>query len=159
MRPASRGDHTPEADARERDTLVAAVTAILHARGERMTGPRRAVLARLADGHGHRSAEEVVAAVARAAPDVHRASVYRALDALVDIGVVQHIHLGHGATAYHLVDSLGHHLHLQCHDCGAVVDVSADLLDDVARRLRDEHGFELDAGHVALSGRCVHCRG
>ncbi len=123
-----------------------------------MTGPRRAVLASLAGVRGHRSAEDVVSAVADGAPGVHRASVYRALDALVEIGVVQHVHLGHGATAYHLVDALGPHLHLQCHDCGAVLDVPASLLGGVARRLRREHGFDLDAGHVALSGTCDRCR-
>ncbi len=130
----------------------------LRASGLHLTAPRRAVLEVLGSQHGHLSAEHVVAAVARHEPGVHRASVYRALEALTDAGLVQHVHLGHGATAYHLVDGAGEHLHLQCGGCGAVIDAPVQLLGPVRRRLLREHGFALDAAHVALSGRCAACR-
>ena len=64
--------------------------------------------------------------------------------------------IGHGGTAYHLHDVA--HLHAQCHDCGSVVDVPDDVLDDVRRTLLDVAGFEMDPSHVALSGRCAACR-
>jgi len=135
------------------------VHAQVRAAGLHLTGPRRAVLAALAAEVGHLSAEDVVAAVARTETGVHRASVYRALEALTDAGIVQHVHLGHGATAYHLADDLGDHLHLQCGGCGDVIDVPVALLGTVRRRLLREHGFSLDAAHVALSGVCAACRG
>jgi Fur family transcriptional regulator, ferric uptake regulator len=133
------------------------VAARLHSRGERMTGPRRAVVTALARQDGHLSAEQVVEAVGRIDAGVHRASVYRSLEALSGLGVVQHVHVGHGATAYHLIDQTGAHLHAQCRECGAVVDLPADLLDPVARRLAREDGFVLEAEHVALSGLCADC--
>lgn len=133
------------------------VAALLRAKGERMTAPRRAVLAALSGSAGHLSLEEVVAAVADTAPSVHRASVYRTLVALSDLGVVQHVHLGHGATAYHLVGADGPHLHAQCRRCGAIQDLPNDLLSEVARRMGATHSFELDATHVALSGLCAEC--
>lgn len=123
-----------------------------------MTGPRRAVITALARRGGHSSAEEVVAAVAGVDASVHRASVYRTLDALSALGVVQHVHVGHGGTAYHLVAELGPHLHAQCRACGAVYDLPLDLLDDVAAILERRYAFVLDAGHIALSGTCRHCR-
>jgi Fur family ferric uptake transcriptional regulator len=129
----------------------------LRARGERMTGPRRAVISALAASDGHLSAEEVVQAVAGVDASVHRASVYRSLEALSQLGVVQHVHVGHGATAYHLVMHGGPHPHAQCRVCGAVVDLPPNVLDAVARRLERESGFEVDAEHVALSGRCAAC--
>ena len=95
---------------------------------------------------------------ARLDAGVHRASVYRALEALTDAGLVQHVHLGHGATAYHLADDTGEHLHLQCGVCGAVIDAPVAVLGSVRRRLLREHGFDLDAAHVALSGTCAACR-
>lgn len=131
----------------------------LRAAGLHLTGPRRAVLAVLGVEPGHLSAERVVAAVAVAAPGVHRASVYRALEALTDAGIVQHVHLGHGATAYHLADDEGEHLHLQCAACGAVLDAPVAVLGPVRRRLLRDQGFVLDAAHVALSGTCRSCRG
>lgn len=130
----------------------------LRASGLHMTGPRAAVLQVLRARDGHLSAEDVVAAVAGTTPGVHRASVYRALEALTDTGIVQHVHLGHGATAYHLADDVGEHLHLQCSGCGAVIDAPVGVLGSVRRRLLREHGFALDAAHVALSGTCEACR-
>ena len=131
----------------------------VRAAGLHLTGPRRAVLSALAAEVGHLSAEDVVAAVARTDAGVHRASVYRALEALTDAGIVQHVHLGHGATAYHLADGVEDHLHLQCGGCGDVIDAPVALLGTVRRRLLREHGFSLDAAHVALSGVCAACRG
>lgn len=137
---------------------VAAVAKALHARGERMTGPRRAVVRALADQPGHLPAEGVVRAVADLDPTVHRASVYRTLEALSQLGVVQHVHVGHGGTAYHLLRRERPHLHASCRECGAVRDLPADLLDEVAGRVAAEHDFHLDATHVALSGTCGDCR-
>jgi Fe2+ or Zn2+ uptake regulation protein len=141
------------------DATIAQVGTMLRARGERMTGPRRAVLTVLARDGGHLSAEAVLTRVADQDPSVHRASVYRTLEALSELGVVQHVHVGHGVTAYHLVRGERAHPHAQCRSCGAVHDLPADLLDTVAAVLARRHGFQLDAGHVALSGVCTACSG
>lgn len=123
-----------------------------------MTGPRRAVIAALAAGQpSHLTPDQVVAAVAQLDPTVHRASVYRALEVLSTLGVVQHVHLGHGTTAYHLA-APHEHLHAHCVRCDQVIDLPGSLLDDVARRVADEYGFVLDPAHVALSGTCASCR-
>jgi Fur family transcriptional regulator, ferric uptake regulator len=137
--------------------LVDHVGQLLRARGERMTGPRRAVLAVLAASGGHLGAEEVVTRVAEVDAGVHRASVYRTLDALCGLGVVQHVHIGHGATAYHLVHGGDPHVHAQCSSCGTVVDLPVDVLESAGRRMRQEAGFVLDPTHVALSGTCADC--
>jgi len=137
--------------------LVEQVERLLHQRGERMTRPRRAVLAALAASGGHLTVEDVVAAVVDVDATVHRASVYRTLEALCGLGVVQHVHIGHGATAYHLVHDVTPHVHVQCTSCGAVVDLPADVLDAAATRMVEEAGFVLDPTHVALSGTCAGC--
>nr|NLI49128.1 transcriptional repressor [Propionibacterium sp.] len=137
--------------------LVEAVTARLHARGERMTKPRRAVLVALASGPRHATADDVVEAVAAQDATVHRSSVYRALEALSRLGVLQHVHLGHGATTYHVAQPDGGVLHLQCRRCGHVRGAPADLAADLAGRLAADYGFRLDSSHVALSGLCAAC--
>jgi Fe2+ or Zn2+ uptake regulation protein len=138
-------------------SLLDEVRARLNARGERMTKPRLAVLGVLVEDGRHLSAEEVVAAVAERDPAVHRATVYRTLDALADLGVVQHVHLSHGATAYHLVRDSSH-VHLQCTACHSIQDVPLDALAGVAGTIEGEYGFRVDVGHVALSGTCAGCR-
>jgi Fe2+ or Zn2+ uptake regulation protein len=129
----------------------------LRSRGERMTRPRRAVLGALARSTGHLTAEEVCSAVAEADPGVHRASVYRTLEAMSQLGVVQHVHVGHGGTTYHLVAGAQAHLHVQCRSCAAVFDAPGGLLDGAAAELLRRHGFVLDPSHVALSGLCADC--
>jgi Fe2+ or Zn2+ uptake regulation protein len=144
-------------DAAGVDATIAQVGRMLRARGERMTGPRRAVLRALAGEGEHLDVDAVLTRVADLDPSVHRTSVYRTLEALSDLGVVQHVHAGHGRTTYHLVHGDRAHLHAQCRVCGAVHDLPPDLLDDVAAVLDRGHGFRLDAAHVALSGVCTGC--
>lgn len=130
---------------------------LLRSRGGRVTAARRAVVeAMLADGH-HTTADEVVARVQARHPEVHRSTVYRTLDRLQELGVVTHVHLGHGPSSYHLTGRPHHHA--VCEVCGTVVELPWDALDGLAQRLRAEHGFELAHQHFALSGRCARCAG
>lgn len=139
--------------------LVEAAIASLRARGQRVTPARRAVLQALATTDAHLRAEDVCALVEPVLPGLHRATVYRTLESLAELGVVAHVHTGHGATVHHLAaDPAGDHLHTSCRRCGRVDDVPADLLDDVRRRLGRETGFDLAPQHVALSGVCRDCR-
>lgn len=151
---------------------MAAAVARLRSAGERLTPARDAVLhvvdaADLADEH--LTAEQIGTRVADVEPSVHRATVYRTLTALVETGVLSHVHLGGTATVYHLTepppvrqhehDAHDHgHAHVQCHVCGRVLDVAPDVFDEVAARLRADLGFTLDTGHAALLGTCRDCR-
>lgn len=127
----------------------------MRASGVRLTAARRAVVEALVAANDHVTADDLATAVAEAAPDVHRSTVYRTLDALERLDVVTHVHLGHGRAVYHLTDHL--HQHAVCEACGAVVELSDDVLQDVQVRLRRETGFEIDPHHFALVGRCAHC--
>lgn len=130
---------------------------LLRAHGGRVTGPRREVLQALVEVPDHPSADQLVAHLERQGSDTHRATVYRTLEVLVDLGVVAHVHLPHGPATYHLVDGDHRaHAHLVCRDCDRIVDVPG-LLDEPARHARQTLGFELDLDHVALTGRCRDC--
>lgn len=134
--------------------------ALLRAARQRVTKPRVAVLScLLAAGGDHLSAEEVLNQVATHSEGAHRATVYRTLDGLAAAGVLRHVHLDRGLTAYHVVEPAPRHVHLhaQCAGCGRVVDLPPDVLGDTASRVRKISGFELDASHVALSGYCKDC--
>lgn len=139
---------------------VDAALDLLRARGQRVTGARSAVIEVLASIGGHPSAEELWRRVHERHPTIHRATVYRTLDTLSELGVVTHVRIGDGASTYHLTPPpprIGH-LHAKCHECGRIVDLPGDLLGPVAARLVRENGFELDPARVALSGRCRDCR-
>lgn len=111
----------------------------------------------LAASDEHLDADTILERALALEPAINRSTVYRTLERLCELGVVQHIHLGHGRTVYHLADSAAPHLHAQCQRCGAVIDVPGDLLDGAAARLARDRGFILDPGHAALSGICSDC--
>ncbi|MEJ5944138.1 Fur family transcriptional regulator [Pseudokineococcus basanitobsidens] len=138
---------------------VARAVARLRTGGQRVTPPRRAVVEVLAAADEHLTADDVSARIDAVLPGVNRATVYRTLETLADLGVVTHVHVGHGATVHHLAgEAVGEdHLHAHCRRCGRVVDVPGDLLDAVRGRLVQELGFHLEPQHVALSGTCAVC--
>jgi Fur family transcriptional regulator, ferric uptake regulator len=132
----------------------AALRRTLHQRGLRMTPQRQLVLDAVRE-LGHATPEQVCSQVQRSAPAVNITTIYRTLDLMERLGLVRHTHLGHGAPSYS--EREHDHVHLVCHECGAVIETPSDLMDDLTRRLRDAQGFELDVTHVALSGRCADC--
>ncbi|HET8621091.1 MAG TPA: Fur family transcriptional regulator [Acidimicrobiales bacterium] len=132
------------------------VLARLRRAGGRMTASRRAVVEALLAGGHHVTADEIVERVGASHPEVARSTVYRTLERLEQVGVITHVHLGHGPSTFHLADRPHHHA--VCASCGAVVEVPWDALDHLAGELADRHGFELAPQHFALSGRCRDCR-
>jgi Fur family transcriptional regulator, ferric uptake regulator len=127
---------------------------VLRARGMRMTAPRQLVLEavyRL----GHATPEQVHGEVRQTAAGVNVTTVYRTLELLEELGLVTHTHLSHGAPTYHAADD--EHVHLVCRGCGQVSEAPTDLLAPLAGQLRDERGFTVDIGHVALFGTCLKC--
>ena len=127
----------------------------LRARGGRITSARRALVRALVEAHGHVTADDLAAEVQRAQPDVHRSTIYRTLDALEELGVVDHTHLGHGRAVYHLTDD--RHQHLVCESCGAVTEAPSDLFDELSRQLKRRYKFTLRPEHFAALGRCSAC--
>ncbi len=119
-----------------------------------MTPQRQLVLDAVGE-LGHATPEQICARVQRGAPAVNITTVYRTLDLLEQLGLVRHTHLGHGAPSYSV--QAHEHVHLVCHSCGAVTEVAHELLHGLAEKLSDDHGFRLDAAHVALSGTCGAC--
>ena len=129
----------------------------LRARGGRMTTARRALVTALVEAEGHVTADDLAELVQRSHPDVHRSTIYRTLDALEELGVVDHVHLGHGRAVYHLVDDP--HQHLVCDACGFVIEVPDSLFQPLAELVRDDYGFVLRSNHFAVLGRCADCAG
>ena len=129
---------------------------VLRANGLRVTVPRRAILESLVAAGPHVTAEELAGHVRARYPEVHESTVYRTLDRLTTLGVVDHVHLGHGRAVYHLPGQ--GHQHLHCDACGAVIEAPDELFAGIVREVEERYGFALDLDHFALGGRCRACR-
>lgn len=121
-----------------------------------MTTSRRAIVDALLDAGGHVSADELARRVQAGHPDVHQSTVYRTLETLAELGVVEHVHFPHGPAVFDLTD-MPHH-HLVCSDCGSVVEIPTSALAPLADKVEQDHGFAIDTQHFALSGLCANCR-
>jgi Fe2+ or Zn2+ uptake regulation protein len=135
---------------------LARIVDALRAAGTRITSPRRAVIEAFVAADGHVTADDLATAVEAAHAGVNRSTVYRTLDALERLGVIAHVHLGHGRAVYHLADDI--HPHLVCDDCGAVIEVANTLFEDLAGDLEARYGFAIRPHHFAVLGRCRQCR-
>jgi Fe2+ or Zn2+ uptake regulation protein len=135
------------------------IVATLRERGERVTGTRTAVLRVLldTDHHTHLTAADIAEQVQQLDPGLHRATVYRTLDLLAELGVVEHVHVAHGAAVYHLTEE--RHQHLVCESCGAVLEAPVEVVDELAARIERDYGFRVRAGHFPLTGLCADCTG
>ena len=132
------------------------ILTMLRAKGGRVTTSRRAILETFLGIGGHVTAEALTARVQQIQPDVHESTVYRFLDELERLGVVDHVHLGHGPAVYHLASDAHHHL--VCDRCGTVVEVPEELFAELRGRLQTDFGFTLQPRHFAVTGRCTACQ-
>lgn len=126
------------------------------AAGGRRTAARQAIVEALVAAGSHVTADDVARRVRRRFPSVNISTVYRTLDTLEELGVVDHVHLGHGRAIYHLTDE--DHQHLVCDRCERVEELPGARLAPFLRMLEREFGFEVDRRHFAIVGRCRRCR-
>jgi Fur family ferric uptake transcriptional regulator len=146
-------------DASHRSPAVTeeAIVELLRSQGHRVTAPRRLLIRSLIEAGGHRTADELAADVQAQAPDVHISTIYRNLEELERLGVIEHAHLGHGAATFHL--STVAHGHLVCESCGRTIEVPQQLFRALAEQVELTYAFTIDPHHFAMVGRCEHCRG
>ncbi len=127
----------------------------LREKGYRLTPQRELILAAV-DELGHATPDEVLAHVQQHASTVNASTVYRTLEVLEELGLVQHTHLGHGAPTFSMATD-DDHVHLVCRDCGDVQEASPDVVAPVVHELAATRGFQVDVGHFAVFGRCADC--
>jgi Fur family ferric uptake transcriptional regulator len=143
----------PEAVSHE---LIEDVLARMRQHGARVTSARRLLLSALLASSSHRSAEELTADVQARAPEVNLSTIYRNLDELERLKIVDRTHLGHGPATYHLATAT--HGHLVCERCGSMTEVPDTLFDDLGEMTRQRYGFAIDPHRFAVIGICSDCQ-
>lgn len=127
------------------------------ANGGRVTTARREIVAVVLGGteHEHLTADEIGRRIQDEHPEIALSTVYRSLDALAELGVLEHVHMGHGPAVYHLTHE--RHVHLVCRGCGAVLELPDDALVDLTAQIEGSTGFVIEPSHFAINGRCADC--
>ncbi len=124
--------------------------------GYRLTPQRIMVLSAIENSDDHISAEEIYAQIVAKYPQVNISTVYRTLELLKRLGLVTETDLGGGRVRYHSAEK-GHHHHLVCQECGAIIDLDESVLSSLKDTLLREYKFIADLRHLAIFGCCVNC--
>jgi Fur family ferric uptake transcriptional regulator len=124
--------------------------------GHRVTAARRLVLEALFDADGPVSAEYLARGMGGARTPMDTASVHRNLAQLEELGLVRHVHIGHGPGLYALVRAEERE-YLACERCGQVTSVEPAKLESVRRSIRRSFGYEARFTHFPILGLCESC--
>ncbi len=130
-----------------------AATALSEA-GFRTGGGRRQVV----DLLGQENCAITALEIDRRLPSIGRATVYRALEQLESLGLVQRVDLGADAAGYERVDPSGnHHHHIVCEHCGRVIAFEDEGLERAIVALEERPDFKVSSHEVTLRGECANC--
>jgi Fur family transcriptional regulator, ferric uptake regulator len=131
----------------------------LQAAGHRRGGARTAVVEALAGHDCAVTALDLDDELRRRRPAVGRASVYRALEQLEQLGLVQRIEVCRGTAGFERVDPAGHHHHHAiCRDCGRMVPFEDSSLERAIGRVSEGISFDVTEHDVVLRGTCERCK-
>lgn len=130
----------------------------LHSRGMRLTGQRKLILKVLEETGGHLDAEGVFERAHKLDERVSLATVYRTLDLLKQMGLVdQHFtSREHIREVYEPVGAAEHY-HFSCVKCGKVVEFQSPLIDRARKQVAQELGIHIIHGCACFEGYCAGC--
>jgi Fur family ferric uptake transcriptional regulator len=95
----------------------------------------------------------------RQLPEVGRATIYRALEQLEGLGLIQRVDVKGDAAGFERVDPSGHHHHhIVCERCGRVVAFEDEGLEEAIVALAERPDFNVSSHDVTLRGECMTCK-
>ena len=125
--------------------------------GCRLTAPRRAVIETLKANMHALTPVEVYESARKQCPGLGLVSVYRTLEKLEELGLIQRVHQTKGCQAF-IRTGDGHQHLLVCNNCGKVVLFEGDQLDLLFKNISKISGFQIDGHWLQVFGLCKNCQ-
>ncbi len=122
----------------------------------RLTGSRRVIADLIARREGHFTAADLAADAREQRVGLGRATIFRSLELLSELGLVERVDLPSGEHAY-VRCAPAHHHHVICSRCGRTEVVPDDGVERFAREAETRTGFRIDEHRLELWGRCPDC--
>ncbi|HAS73142.1 MAG TPA: transcriptional repressor [Clostridiales bacterium UBA8960] len=129
--------------------------------GYKLTPQRIAILNAIEENKGlHLNTEEIYDLVKQNNPEMGLATVYRTLQLLEQLEVVSSLNLEDGCVRYELYSDEGqhNHHHLICSNCGRIIEVEGDLLDELEDKIESEYDFKILDNKLKFYGVCSKCK-
>ena len=125
--------------------------------GLRITSQRALILEVIRQGQGHLDADELYRRARERQPRLSLSTVYRTLQTLKKLGLVEELHFDEAHHHYEVKPSAEHH-HLVCLDCGRVIEFNRPLSRYIKRNVPEAKDFDIIETEVRMSGYCAKCR-
>lgn len=119
--------------------------------GGRVTRAKRSIAALLFESNGPLTADDIAEQTSE-----EQSVVYRTLGQFEVLGIVEHVHAGHGPALYRRRGLST--VPVTCTGCGATVELAVADTADFTRRVAQRTGIDVDLVHFPLTGRCAKCR-
>ena len=123
----------------------------------RITNQRALILEVIRQGQGHLDADEVYRRARQKQPRLSLSTVYRTLQTLKKLGLVDEVHFDEDHHHYEVRPATEHH-HLVCLGCGRVVEFQYPLARLVKKNVPEARDFEIAGSEVRITGYCPACR-
>jgi Fur family ferric uptake transcriptional regulator len=105
----------------------------------------------------HFTAQEIYEQVKKKLPATSPSTVYRALERLVESGLVSITDMGTGAVVFEAIENGMHH-HLICQRCNSEFTIPNEAVNDFFRSIEKDHHFKVTTNHMVLFGICPICQ-
>jgi Fur family ferric uptake transcriptional regulator len=125
--------------------------------GYRLTSARRAVADLIVAHDRHFTAAELAAAARERRLGISRATLFRALELLTELGIVERLDLPNGEHAYVPCAQVHHH-HVVCSRCGRATDVEDSGVAEAVTLIAKRSGYRIDSHRLELFGLCRSCQ-
>lgn len=123
---------------------------------KRNTMQRSLVLEAVNNLSCHATADEVYNIIRQKHPHISRATVYRNLNLLSDLGEIRKLALPGGAYRFDHLDY--DHYHARCTKCNKIVDIEMEFIDDLEKNIKNKIGFDLNGHDIIFKGICHECK-
>jgi Fe2+ or Zn2+ uptake regulation protein len=128
-------------------------------KGLRITGPRRTLASLLVETAGADfTVEELWDMVLQRDPDVGRATVFRAVEMLQALQLLDRIEFANGTHRFRFCHETSHHHHVSCSNCGKVIEVDICLSNEQIASVERQAGFAIEGHRLEFFGRCTACQ-
>lgn len=131
----------------------------LVSKGVRITAQRRAIVEVIQEAKAHLDAGALLELARQREPNVDRATVYRTIELLKELRLVDELDLMHleGEKHYYEVKTVQDHVHLACFRCGRIEEFSSPLFERLKAEISKQSGFKIRVTRLEVGGSCRAC--
>ncbi|MCE5208518.1 MAG: transcriptional repressor [Chloroflexi bacterium] len=123
----------------------------------RTSSVEQIIIETLSKEHTHLTSLQVYEEIHNRLPALNQSTVYRALERLVNRGLVSISDMGNGSAVYELLNNGMHH-HLVCQKCGQVITIGHEEVEAFFSIIQERYKYKIITNHLILFGICEKCQ-